>query len=203
MSASNSGLGRRMQKTNSPLPSSRLFSGEGWKPLNIEAVRQMCSGIKVDNPWRFITVASSRYYSEEPMPISDVGPDRPLLSGTTRGKSVTIIGYFGQISGRHYWVSRCLCGCFELLSEKTLVKKPYSPNHLCPYCSVAEANRYLEECLEIAVSNGLDFNELRSRYKELKNISGASKRHGFGLIHFIKKAAKEKRKQSQLLQINS
>lgn len=178
-------------KNNRALPRRNLFNGEGWSPVDVTALRQLCKGVQIQNHWDHYSIPANSFYSNSPIPIQPINP-YPDYSGLQRGK-VVVVGFFGEISGRNYWVTKCQCGVFELISERTLHKKPISPAHCCAECRLVEARRYQAECCELAERHGLNFEALRLQYKELRATSGCGKRNNFGLIHFIRKAINEKR----------
>lgn len=178
--------GRSTLKENSPLPKECLFNGEGWKPLDRIAVKQQLPGVKQEHYWDRYDVPANVFYSSSPLPVQPRG-DGPQFTGCERG-TVKVIGYYGAISARHYWATKCSCGIFELISEKTLRKKPNSPHHMCALCRLLESKRYQEECCELAEKHGLKFDELRAAWKANKGTTG--KRNSFGLLHFIRKAVK-------------
>lgn len=170
---------------NNPLQKKRLFGGEGWKPVDLQAVRQLCKGVKRDNYWDHFRIPSNGFFSLSPIPIQS--HNRFEFAGIIRGTTL-VVGYFGEVSGRHYWVTKCKCGGFELINEKTLKRKPHSPHHSCAQCRVNEAKRYQEECSDLASKHGLDFESLRQEYNSVPKERG--KRHSFGLIHFIRRKIK-------------
>lgn len=175
--------GKSQLKEGAALPQKRLFGGEGWKPIDFNAARQICKGVPINRSWDKYDIPSNSFYSHSPIPIQD-GEE---FAGIERGSTV-VIGYYGNISERRYWVTKCQCGVFELISEKTLRKKPHSPQHCCAVCRLAEAQRYQHECCELAECNGLDFEAMRTAYKARRGNQG--KRNSFGLIHFIRQQIK-------------
>lgn len=178
--------GKAQTKCGSPLPKSRLFNGEGWSPMDLQSVRQQCRGIRRENFWDNWVPPSNGFYSTDPIPVQD-HPTHWV--GNQRG-SVTIIGFFGQIEDRRYWVTRCNCGVFELINEKTLRTKPHSPTHLCALCRVLEKQRYFQECQDLCDQHKLDFETLRAEFTANRKTSGHGKRNSFGLIHHIRRAIK-------------
>ncbi len=179
-------IGKALTKEGAPLPQKRLFGGEGWKPMDMGAVRQICRGVQQNRPWDYYNIPSNGFYSNDPIPILE----NPVeFVGVPRG-TVVVVGYYGTISERRYWVTQCQCGVFELISEKTLRKKPDSPHHCCAVCRLAEARRYQQECCELAERNGLNFEVLIQQFRDARDCKG--KRNSFGLIHFIRRAIKGK-----------
>jgi len=180
--------GKAMIKQGAPLSTRRLFSGEGWKPVDFAGVRQLCEGVKQVRHWDRFDVPANCFYSSSPIPVQ-TGRRATDFTGTCRG-TVAVVGYYGQISSRQYWVTVCKCGTFELINEKTLRTKPVSPQHCCALCRLAESKRYHQECCDLAEAHGLDYEALRAEYR--RGREAASKRNTFGLIHFIRKAISDR-----------
>jgi len=183
--------GKKQTKEGAALPKNRLFGGEGWKPLDPLSARQQCAGVKRENHWDHFRIPSNGYYSDAPIPIQPThGRD---FSGSIRGH-VVIVGFFGEIEKRRYWVTNCECGIYELISEKTLATKPHSPRHCCASCRLNESKRYHQECADLAEQHGLDYDTLRAQFKAARETCGKGKRNSFGLLHFIRNAAAIARK---------
>lgn len=146
--------GKAQLKSGSPLPQSRLFNGEGWSPLDLQSVRQQCKGVQRNHHWDRFDIPANAFYSSSPLPIQEIPHGRDY-TGTERGQ-VLVIGYYGEISTRHYWVTKCKCGTFELISQKTLVKNPRNSSHCCALCRLLESRRYHQECCDLAEQHGLN-----------------------------------------------
>lgn len=173
-------IGKAQTKSGAPLPKCRLFSGEHWTPLNIAAVRMLCRGVKLTSE-HDARVPSTCFYSRHPLPIQETCPGRDF-TGTIRG-TVAVVGYYGAVSDRTYWVTCCACGVYELIREKTLVEKPDSPLHTCAVCRLSLSEQYHHLCKTAA---GKDYETLHAAWKQQRAIVG--KRAGKGLLQFIREA---------------
>lgn len=111
----------------------------------MKEVRQLCAGVKLMRSWERYDIPSNQFYSREPIPIIET-PN--TFTGSVRGR-VAVIGFYGEISGRKYWVTQCQCGTFQLINEKTL-GRPGNGSHACCLCNMEEAKRYQEECCALA-----------------------------------------------------
>lgn len=111
-------------------------------PIDRIAARQMFKGVKEPE----IGTAPSNFFSSEPIATKPSPPGFVYLVGMKRGKCV-VTGFFGSIKGtsrvRHYWVTKCLCGGYELITLKTLLKP--NSEHMCARCRTLDHHAWLEK----------------------------------------------------------
>jgi hypothetical protein len=111
------------------------------KPLDLAAARQTFPA-----HWHHqdhVNTAPSRFWSETPLPTVPPPFAYKGLVGSTRGRC-TVVGYFGEIKDRGYWVTLCKCGGYELIRGKTL-RKPPGGEHMCARCSTLNNHQFIKD----------------------------------------------------------